>query len=490
MSPLKKLVRDLPKAESYQEWLDLADQIDRCNGGQEWRDDPRSDLFHSELLQTHLDEIRAARAALNTERLMSLVTESLYRHLGEISNPRLYQVALTGTKTIISDYLNEVCLAIEQLGDTHIPELSPEARLLKFEQAFHNYGRSALILSGGAAFGIYHLGVAKALWEQRLLPRAISGSSMGSIVAAGLCTRADDELDLFFRQLDKVHRKALQRSTLRDLVKTGFLMDTSALLEHIRHNVGDFSFAEAFAHSGRILNITVSPTRTHQKPRVLSHLTSPNVSISHSALASCAIPGIFPPVQLRAKSANGDSIPYMETEEWIDGSVHSDVPLLRIGRLHNVNHTIVSQANPHVLPFITHKNKRGLVPFTKHVLSSIVHAQITEVLEISRDLMQNSSWRPLVDKAYGMARQSYLGDINIHLPFSLPLYKKVASNPNQEEFEAYIRFGEKATWPKIAEIRDQTRIGTTLENTIAKLRGEVARRALAKSESRKESKLA
>ena len=39
-------------------------------------------------------------------------------------------------------------------------------------------------LSGGALLGLYHFGVIKTLFEQDLLPRTISGSSMGSIMAA------------------------------------------------------------------------------------------------------------------------------------------------------------------------------------------------------------------------------------------------------------------------------------------------------------------
>jgi hypothetical protein len=41
------------------------------------------------------------------------------------------------------------------------------------------YGRSALLLSGGAGLGIHHFGVVKALHEQGLLPRIISGTVIG-----------------------------------------------------------------------------------------------------------------------------------------------------------------------------------------------------------------------------------------------------------------------------------------------------------------------
>ncbi|RYH18195.1 hypothetical protein EON65_27530 [archaeon] len=39
-------------------------------------------------------------------------------------------------------------------------------------------------LSGGAYLGYYHLGVVKALFEEGLLPRVISGASAGSIMTA------------------------------------------------------------------------------------------------------------------------------------------------------------------------------------------------------------------------------------------------------------------------------------------------------------------
>ena len=48
----------------------------------------------------------------------------------------------------------------------------------------------------------------------------------------------------------------------------------------------------------------------------------------------------------------------MESEKWIDGSVHLDVPMQRIIRLHNVSRSIVSQANPHVIPFVNEEKNR------------------------------------------------------------------------------------------------------------------------------------
>lgn len=45
-------------------------------------------------------------------------------------------------------------------------------------------------------------GVVKVLYEQKLLPRVMAGSSVGSIVAAILCTRTDTELDSVFAKIE------------------------------------------------------------------------------------------------------------------------------------------------------------------------------------------------------------------------------------------------------------------------------------------------
>jgi predicted acylesterase/phospholipase RssA len=42
------------------------------------------------------------------------------------------------------------------------------------------------------AEGLYHLGVVKALLEEKLIPKVISGSSVGSLVAALVGTHTDE----------------------------------------------------------------------------------------------------------------------------------------------------------------------------------------------------------------------------------------------------------------------------------------------------------
>jgi TAG lipase/steryl ester hydrolase/phospholipase A2/LPA acyltransferase len=39
-------------------------------------------------------------------------------------------------------------------------------------------------------------------------------------------------------------------------------------------------------------------------------------------------------------------------QRWIDGSVDNDLPMAKLSELFNVNHFIVSQVNPHIVPFL------------------------------------------------------------------------------------------------------------------------------------------
>ena len=69
-----------------------------------------------------------------------------------------------------------------------------EQKRLLFKSFNRNFGQSALCLSGGGSFGYYHFGVLKAFLDAGLLPRVITGTSAGGLVAALCATRTDHEL--------------------------------------------------------------------------------------------------------------------------------------------------------------------------------------------------------------------------------------------------------------------------------------------------------
>ena len=226
-----KLEKSLSRATSYAQWREIAGQLDTLEGKLAWRQSTTSEYFDADLLLLHIHQLRSLRRSGSELRLMDILQESMYRHLGEISNPVLYQVARTGTHTIVRDFLQEAAASMRFLCDHEIKGLPHQAKRQMFEQASHNFGQTALMLSGGAAFGIYHLGVVKALWEQKLLPKVISGSSMGSIVAAAVCTRSDAELDEFFAHPERIHREAIRWLSPSRVLEEKFLLDSDQLMQ-------------------------------------------------------------------------------------------------------------------------------------------------------------------------------------------------------------------------------------------------------------------
>lgn len=472
----KQLERQLSQARTYKQWLDAAAALDDMDGLLAWREQGETDMLHESLIREHMQAMHRCRRDRDTRRLIRVLQESLYRHLGELSNPDLYTVARTGTKRLVSEFLSEVETSMDFICDHPIPDVPAEKKLQLFLDAERVYGRPALMLSGGAAFGIYHLGVTRALWRQDLLPEVIAGSSMGAIVAAAICTRNEAELEDFFEHPERIHTQAFRWLEPAQMFRSGHAMDPRQLQEHLHANVGSASFREAAARSGRTLNISVSPTRTQQKPRLLNQLASPDVTVDSAVMASCAVPGIYPPVTLQAREPGATSpnqVPYMPTESWIDGSVHGDLPLMRMARLHNVNKTIVSQANPHVVPFISHHHQRGLGAFAKQAAISLAHGQVATALKLTRQGPQPGILRPLLEQAHAMASQDYLGDINIPFPFRLALYRKVLSNPDADDLAMFIRLGEQATWSRLAMIHDQTRISRAFSRCIRRVKSEL-----------------
>lgn len=86
-------------------------------------------------------------------------------------------------------------------------------------------------------------------------------------------------------------------------------MDIRKLEECVKENIGNYTFKEAYERTGRILNITVAATNQYEHNRLLNYLTAPHVLIWSAACASCALWGLFEPVQLMAKDKNGKKKP-------------------------------------------------------------------------------------------------------------------------------------------------------------------------------------
>src|SRR5690606_30078462 len=144
-------------------------------------------------------------------------------NLGNISNPMLYRFSRVGTKRLIENYLAEVSTALNYLCDNEFEEFPFKDKLDFFETTGQAFGQSCLMLSGGAALGLFHIGVCKALWEQGLLPSVISGSSAGSIIASVVGSHDDSEMQC------KLQPENLYLEAFRYIGWTGVLRGTPVL---------------------------------------------------------------------------------------------------------------------------------------------------------------------------------------------------------------------------------------------------------------------
>ena len=88
----------------------------------------------------------------------------------------------------------KIPLAADCLKYMYISDYPVKEKKALFKKLCKDYGKTALCLSGGATFGFYHLGVIKTLHERGCLPNIIAGTSMGSLIAALVCVRNDQEL--------------------------------------------------------------------------------------------------------------------------------------------------------------------------------------------------------------------------------------------------------------------------------------------------------
>jgi TAG lipase / steryl ester hydrolase / phospholipase A2 / LPA acyltransferase len=74
--------------------------------------------------------------------------------------------------------------------------MSLKQKMQFFAETRHSFGHTALMLSGGATFGKFHFGLMKVLHESDLFPRIVCGSSVGSLIAASICARPYETIEV------------------------------------------------------------------------------------------------------------------------------------------------------------------------------------------------------------------------------------------------------------------------------------------------------
>lgn len=315
------------------------------------------------------------------DRLLALVQTCTNKALFGALNENLYSKTLTGTKYLVEQFIDELvqsiqyieqhCVQLINSGEYTVEQANEVLRIVNAIKL--GYGSTALCLSGGASVGNYHWGVIAALTEQSgnsasKLPNIISGTSSGSVVATLVCTRTDNELQkLLVPDLYK-HINSFSRNLLSDQPNTwfnlfvhwwkhGVMFDENDWYEKIRWFTRDMTFLEAYQHTGRVLNITATSSKKHSPPILFNYINTPHVEIASAVISSVAVPSFVKPQRIYER-VNGKRVQLHDgAVAFSDGSIESDIPLTQLSELFGASYFIVSQCNPHILPFFY--NNRG-----------------------------------------------------------------------------------------------------------------------------------
>lgn len=461
---LSRLERKMRNASSFDDWKEAALEHDAISGFGSWKHKEESKSYDYVNIRTRIDALKEFRSKEDDIGLLFALNEGIHGNQGGMGKSILYKLAKFGTKHLIEEYVDEIVSALEHIST--IPETSDinsADKLDFFERASHCFGRSALMLSGAGSLGHFHRGVIKTLFEHNLLPTVISGSSAGSVSAAILGTYSDAELPSVLegsRALDPLQDKIDNRPKSFIRQQT----DPASLKIMLDSMIPEITFQEAYEKTGRMISITIAPFEEHQTSRLMNAVTSPNVYVRSAVMASCAVPGVYPPVMLMAKNVYGEAQPYLPDRRWVDGAVTDDLPAKRLARLYGVNHYIVSQANPLALAIMKGEQYMPVPEGAKNVLRLSTHEILKSGERFSRRYLRKI---PDVGKTmsmfYNVMAQDYKGDINIVPNFNFVNPQKLLGQLTSTEIQELVTEGERSTWPQLEQIKISSKIGHKLD---------------------------
>ena len=182
-----------------------------------------------------------------------------------------------------------------------------------------------LALGGGAVLGAAHVGVVKALEEADIRIEYISGTSIGSLVAALYA------FGISGKEMEKIARD-LKWLDISSLTLSNFgLLSNKKMERFIMEHLGDVRFEDSE------IPLAIIATNLSKGEKVMLN----KGRVADAIMASCCIPGIFVPVEI-------------EGNLLVDGGIMENVPipsLKEIGAKYtigvdlNAEHTLVEPGN-------------------------------------------------------------------------------------------------------------------------------------------------
>lgn len=490
---IEQLLWQQKNATSYLEWYEVLSKLDELLGNNTWKIDPKLPFYDYDMLFRSVEELRNARMAQDHRKVLYLMRTKWTRNVANMGDMNLYKHSHVGTKRLIEEFIEECQKALDFLVDGCNGGFDDRYLLGMLMQTRKNIGRTALLLSGGLTFGISHIGVLMTLLERNLLPRIISGSSSGSIIASILCCNNNEEMRVLLASITELEFNIFGTTDAKEtafklllarishLLKYGTFFDIKGLQESMRNFVGDLTFREAHNRTGKILNITVSPASAHEQTRLLNYLTAPNCLIWSAVSASCSLPGIFPSSSIYEKNPRTNEIHEWNNDvalKYVDGSLDGDLPILRLSEMFNVDHIIAVQVNPHVSPIlrlslgsISGWLDNDLTDMLRGLLNNCYDFVTSEIIHYLQIIHEMDISKNLAMKIISVLSQRYSGDITILPALEIGDFVKIFENPTPDFLLDFVLRGARAAWPKVTLINNHCGVEFKLDMAISKLRG-------------------
>ena len=489
---LKEKLTISKSLKSYEKLTALDEDMERSTT--EWRESTK-DLPQAAVLEKTTAKLWKARNERKYDDLQFLLSGILKRdHMG-ITDEDLHSRCGVGTKNVVEAFQLEVETCLEALVTEETVSL--ETKLAFFKKERRSLGQTALCLSGGGSICMYHIGIIKALVEAGLYKhiRVLSGTSGGSIIAAMVACKTDEEL------LEEVVNPCVStdfkgdgsqaelgirwfpplKDQLVNFLRNRVLMDKLEFKRCCDWYYGEVTFAEAYAKTKRHVSISVSYSQLGGNGEgpgrlLLNHISSPHVTLASAVAASCALPGIMASQNLEAKDSTGRISPVdADGVSYVDGSLAADLPFKRMATLFNVSNFIVAQVNFHVLPFMRKAHSPSRSSTYWQILTFLEH----DIRHRARRLARLGLLPTFFGQSMsGVFKQKYHGDVTIVPGFTAleSIGLKAVMNPTKKDIEGYITGGERATWPHVNRIRFMLRTETCLRRCVMNLQSSLESR--------------
>ncbi|CAH2448604.1 Lipase 3 [Komagataella phaffii CBS 7435] len=483
-SATSRYKQDLQNAQSLEEWSYVASRLDSISGGELWRQNFISNKYDYKLISERLHSLRNARESKDFPHLLTLLRSSLLRNFGGIAEKELYTRAYSGTKTLIETYVAEILKCLIFINDfeykddfTNTVNSFNQLKLDFFHDVRQTYGSTALILQGGSLFGLCHIGVIKAMYFKGLLPRIISGSGVGAVVAAFVCCLIDDHLlshlVTLSKQMANLPDEVLDKRSgkvVENVVVRGFSEDTLNFMKYTKSTIKHLTFEEAYLSTGKVLNIMVHPTNS-SAPFLLNYITTPNVMIISALYCSMGSGVLVENAHLYVKDINGEIKPMDYPEPCIfmtphEANTYMGVTYTRLTELFNVNHFIVSLARPYLAALVGNGLRHSSTWYPKRVLRTVMGLELQHRIDMLNrsGLLFGFIKRLAVDDKTPTTSTSEI-TIVPHLRTLVKDFTRIFDvSRSNENIPYWILVGERSVWPLFPILWTRTAIEFTLDD--------------------------